>query len=37
LIRHQGNLYLVEIVSPIPRDRLGRGQKKPAPRKVSKS
>ncbi len=37
LIRHQGNLYLVELVSPISRDRLGQGQKKPAPRKVSKS
>jgi hypothetical protein len=37
LIRHQGNLYLVEIVSPISRDRLGQGPRKPAPRKVSKS
>jgi len=37
LVRHQGNLYLLEITSPISRDRLGQGQKKLAPRKVSKS
>ncbi len=37
LVRHQGNLYLLEIASPISRDRLGQGQKKPAPRRVSKS
>ena len=34
LVRHQGNLYLIEIASPISRDRLGQGQKKRAPRRV---
>ena len=35
LIRHQGNLYLIEVASPISRDRLGQGLKKRAPKRVS--
>jgi 4-amino-4-deoxy-L-arabinose transferase-like glycosyltransferase len=35
LVRHQGNLYLIEIASSVSRDRLGQGQKNRVQRMVS--